>query len=231
MQLHRVLRPFKMGIIASVLPFAAMACEGWNTAEFFQFADRAQVQTCLQRGADIAAHNEESGYTPLHYAARYPSRYVIATLLDAGADINARSADAGFGLRGGVPVLHLVPVDSPEVISLFVENGADVTAGDAYGWTMLHRAVASGAPIETFSILLNAGADPSARNADGQTPLHLAIRGAQNSNLSVEAILFLLDAGADASIADNNGRLAVDLITEESPLYGTQVHQRFSDAR
>ena len=74
--------------------------------------------------------------------------------------------------------------------------------------------------------LLDAGADPNARTLKGLTPLHVAMEYSGGA-----VVLVLLDAGADPNARDEDGRIAFDLIPDDSPLRGTDVYWQLNDAR
>ena len=56
-----------LGLAATL--HAQADCADWNTEAFFEAAEVSDVTRCLQAGMDPEAR-AESGYTPLHEAAR-----------------------------------------------------------------------------------------------------------------------------------------------------------------
>ena len=169
----------------------------------------------LEAGADPRARDNE-GFTPLHYAARWSgNRRVAGILLEAGANPLAESNDGRTPLhsglryradRGMVSVLldagaadALTPLqlaalsgDSAGVAAL-LDEGADPSATDLYGWSALHFAAPlSGA--EVVGALLGAGADPNLATPSGVTALHLSAPEADPA-----VVASLLDYGADAA--------------------------------
>ena len=93
------------------------------------------------------------------------------------------------------------------------------------GFTPLHFAAVLG-HADAIITLLNAGADLNARDQSGNTPLHGAARSGRP-----EAITALLDAGAHPNAKDNDGDTALDWITEDSPIHGTDAYWRLNDAK
>lgn len=87
--------------------------------------------------------------------------------LERGADVNAH--DARSLLFDGDTPLHAA-ADSPPLLALLLENGADVNATSASGWTPLMRACNCG-NTQSAILLLEAGADPNATNDEGYTAL------------------------------------------------------------
>jgi hypothetical protein len=99
-----------------------------------------------------------------------------------------------------------------EQLSAYVEAGADISATDRRGWTVLHSAARYSADPEVLSALLQAGVVIDARDSSGDTALHWA--SAENTN--VEVIKRLLDAGADVNARDRFGWLPIHTAAEAS---------------
>ncbi|WP_419949448.1 SUMF1/EgtB/PvdO family nonheme iron enzyme [Candidatus Palauibacter sp.] len=175
----------------------------------------------LEAGANPRARDNE-GFTPLHYAARWSgNRRVVGILLEAGANPLAESNDGRTPLhsglryradRGVVSALldagaadALTPLqlaalsgDSAGVAAL-LDEGADPSATDLYGWNALHFAVPlSGADV--VGALLGAWVYPNLATPSGATPLHLA---APQADPAVVALL--LDYGADPAVRELDG--------------------------
>jgi hypothetical protein len=84
-----------------------------------------------------------------------------------------------------------------------LEDGADVRAVDADGYTALHWAGIRG-HFRIFRELLGAGAPVDAVGADGGTPLHWACHHDR-----ADMVELLLDAGADLTVKNRWGRTAL----------------------
>ena len=172
----------------------------------------------LEAGANPRARDNE-GFAPLHYAARWSgNRRVVGTLMEAGANPLAESNDGRTPLhsglryradRGVVSVLldagaadALTPLqlaalagDSAEVAAL-LDEGADPSATDLYGWNALHFAAPlSGADV--VGALLGAWVYPNLATPSGATPLHLAAPQADPA-----VVASLLDYGADPAVRE-----------------------------
>ena len=80
-----------------------------------------------------------------------------------------------------------------------VTAGADLSARDGGGHTVLHHAAAF-ADTSAIALLLEAGAEAGARTRDGATPLHMAAR-AGNADIATR----LLEWGANVNVGDNGG--------------------------
>ena len=175
----------------------------------------------LEAGANPRARDNE-GFTPLHYAARWSgNRRVVGILTEAGANPLAESNDGRTPLhsglryradRGVVSALldagaadALTPLqlaalsgDSAEVAAL-LDEGADPSATDLYGWNALHFAAPlSGADV--VGAILGAWVYPNLATPSGATPLHLA---APQADPAVVALL--LDYGADPAVRELDG--------------------------
>ncbi|MDE0446274.1 MAG: ankyrin repeat domain-containing protein [Spirochaetaceae bacterium] len=179
-------------LCAAALPVAAQDCDGWNTPGFFA-QDKPPVHECLLAGADVLAR-DESGWTPLHFAAALDDASIVGLLLEYGADVWARDDN------DWTPVHFAAARDGDaSVIDVLVDHGADVSARDDKGWTPLHWAAWQGSNPDTITALTRAGAAVEARSRDGWTPLHLAAHGN-----GPDIICTLTGAGADVGAQDLN---------------------------
>jgi len=150
----------------------------------------------LERGADPCARSPK-GRTPLLCSLGRVPIATVRRLLDAGADAS-----------GPVPIFEAVRADSPELLSLLHEAGADPDPATRLSAGAVHAAAAAGA-TRALAWLLNEGADPDAPGVNGQTPLIDAIsnyRGPEATLLSV--VEALLAAGADKTRAAVGGQTA-----------------------
>ncbi len=81
-------------------------------------AIKGQFEWCerlLQRGAKV----NQSGWTPLHYAASGPNPRIVELLLAKGAEIDARSPN------GSTPLMMAARYGSEESVRLLLQRGAD----------------------------------------------------------------------------------------------------------
>lgn len=164
-----------------------------GSALFFVGITRQSQQKALEifrllidAGANVNVRNSR-GKTPLFYVLPLKAE-VVKMLLDAGADPN--TADDG----GKTPLHHLamgttsilllprppLPFRSLEQAKLLILSGADVSARDAYGTTVLIaalKATPNEAQLEFVRLLLKAGADPNQPDAAGFFPIYYAIAG------------------------------------------------------
>ena len=239
-----------IGLFTSSEAYAqtGVACLGWNTGNFFEKANVADVERCLKAGADPndGAH---LGWTRLHAAASVSaSPAVITILVSAGADPNARDeggrtplfyavsrnlavfnalVDAGAGLNveggDGSTLLHFAALnEDPAIVARLLDIGGDPNSRGRGGQTPLHYAAAENQNSAVIAALVDAGADPNAQTEHGMTPLHFAASGNQNP----EVIIVLLDVGAAADVQDGFGRLPSDLAKNNPAIRGSEAYQR-----
>ncbi|KAK3939988.1 Serine/threonine-protein phosphatase 6 regulatory ankyrin repeat subunit A [Diplogelasinospora grovesii] len=127
---------------------------------------------------------DTDGRTPLHDASIKGHMNVVDVLLkseEIRCHVNAKDN------RGRTALHWVAEYGRDDLVRLLVDRGADVSAGDEYGDTALHRA-ARGANIEE-------------KDRGGQTPLYQAAWQGH------EAIVrLLLDKGANIEEKDQNGR-------------------------
>ena len=117
-----------IGLCAAMAASADTACDAWNTSEFFQAVDLADVGRCLEAGANPNARDDKGG-TPLQLAATYNKNLaIIAALLEAGADVNGSNA-------GGVTPLHLAAAvnKNPAIAAALLDAGAAANVRDSVG--------------------------------------------------------------------------------------------------
>nr|XP_024214301.1 ankyrin-3 [Halyomorpha halys] len=88
-------------------------------------------------------------------------------------------------------ILHLaVELDNPQLVTLLLENGANVNIADANGTTPLLKAVNNN-DIITAKLLIEKKADVNAATKLGYIPLHEAVRNGNH-----EMVKLLLDSGS-----------------------------------
>jgi ankyrin repeat protein len=111
--------------------------------------------------------------------------------IEKGADVNADN--------GQTPLCLASWKGHESIVSLLLEEGADVNAKSSYGWTPLLVACQNGHD-SIVSLLLEKGADVNVKDEDGWTPLHEACQNGHEAIVSL-----LLEKGADVNAKDNGG--------------------------
>ena len=197
-------------------------CTGWGTPEFFSHAEPADIDRCIQHGADpnarVSIPWDEGftldGVTMLHLAAMQSDHAgVIRALLEGGAQSDVR-VDGDYEATP----LHWAAEysDNPAVVRVFLEGGADVGVRNETGRTPLHLAVWGAARPDVVRMLLAGGADPNAGDEFVDTPLHLAVAWSDEPRVIVEA---LLENGADPNARGRYG---------QTPLHEAVSFEEFS---
>ena len=129
--------------------------------------DPADFPNCLQ------PHDLGVGDYPMEYAIYWSPLPFLIELIKAGAAVN-------YPDRSGFPCLiAALSTDRPNrlaVLTLLLDNGADVAQRGINDWTPLHYAVVQ-RDLPAVELLLEYGADPSLRTRidDCTTPLEDAV--------------------------------------------------------
>jgi ankyrin repeat protein len=141
------------------------------------------VQAELDKGVDVDAKDEDSGWTPLLEAASEGHKAIVELLIEEGADIEAKSH------WGATPLHHAADGGSTtETVELLIAKGADVNAKAGGGTTPLHWVfdgywvqyvgfAGCGEPdqiIKVVELLVSNGAEVNAKAGDGETPMDYA---------------------------------------------------------
>lgn len=196
----------------------------WGNAPLLsaaQYGDAPLVALLLRRGAAVDQGRVQ--LTPLTVAARRNAHDIVDLLVAHAATASlatwihlgdqeriarALAADptaADTLDEARTPLLHhAAEALRPGPVTLLLDHGAPVAAGDANDETALHRvADLRQAPEQEAAamarLLLDRGAPVDARNWDDVTPLHQAVRA---RNLAVATVL--LERGADANARDRS---------------------------
>jgi ankyrin repeat protein len=120
----------------------------------------------IAKGADVNAHEQKYGNTPLHGAANKGHVDVANMLIAKGANVNVRDQGGATPLHGAANYGHVA------VAELLIAKGADVHAKNQYDDTPLHWAARNG-HLDMVKLLIAGGADVYAGRR-GSTPIDLA---------------------------------------------------------
>ena len=189
------------------------------------------LEVILRESPESVDSCDDSGNTPLFYAAGRGDSEIISVLLKYGADPNAMNAESKTALfyasdvsaavalveagaditrrdqAGNGPLHYAARANGVELARYFIEKGQDASEKNAAGETPVH---ASAGP-EMTRLLLESGScqiDADARNAEGRTPIFFA-------QDPVTAGM-LIESGADVNAADSEGRTALSCALQNS---------------
>ena len=155
-------------------------------------------------GADVNAKDNE-GKTPLHYATKTIEAHSFYGLTPWVHD-------------GSIRVKMYRRDVSPDMVSMLINNGADVNAKDNKGRTPLHGVAQTNYiyPEEMnihsiVSILVKNGANINAKDNEGKTPLHYT---AHHGFRNMQALVMY---GADVNAKDNEGKTLFYYLFQKYP--------------
>jgi ankyrin repeat protein len=163
----------------------------------------------VERGADI---NTPIIFPPIVRAAQSGNIDLIEYLLTNGADIDAiGGTDNSNSLVAAIGNQHW------RAANFLLKEGINIEYIRPDGFTALHFATTSAAPVDLVQQLIEKKLDINARNKNSDTALILATY--HNNTSHTDA---LINAGADINLKNNNG---------ETPLHFAIHHSNFSIAR
>ncbi len=159
-----------------------------NTAvHYAAHNDPAVILTLLDAGGGLEVEND-TGQTPLLYAAEAGRPDVIETLLAVGADPTKEDGDDSTAVH--LAARHNA---NPAVLEALLAAGLDLEARDDEERTPLNLAARYNENPAVVEALLAAGADIEAVDEDGRTPLSRATD--ENDNPGVREALLRAGAG------------------------------------
>jgi ankyrin repeat protein len=187
------------------------------------------IEALLEHRADVNAE-DATKFTPLTNAAIADRPEVVTLLIGKGANLEHRISTGGTALTGAAMY------GCRNAVKVLLENGANVNACDDFGWTPLHTASVPGDVVIAKLLIehraeLNMTAHPKGfpvvltkvgrvarffgansqlmrvlADTAGITPLGMAALFG-----NIELCTALLDARADPTLANDTGRLPIDV--------------------
>ena len=130
------------------------------------------VQLLLNYGADMFSR-DGLGRLPFQHALEHANRKACQTFVDRGFSLQKpdRMRNGTYELLHS---LELFQSDAVEVLQVLVDLGVDLSATlSSTGETLLHKAVETGASLETVQFLISTGISVNSSNSLGMTPLHM----------------------------------------------------------
>ncbi|KAJ8688144.1 hypothetical protein QAD02_023939 [Eretmocerus hayati] len=173
--------------------------------------DRQLVMKLVNR-VNVNLAKDELGYSCLHLAVVKQDPVLVHHMLQLGALLEERDR------HKRTPLLLAVEKGGKEVVQMLVEAGADVTACDMNGNSILHHATANNKlDLGVIRLLMTKGAKPHVPNNDSQTPLRLAVfhRGAgftEKMILAVKNMFNFVDNGALFAAVESGQEYLVKLL-------------------
>jgi len=149
--------------------------------------DLDEVRQLIEEGANIDT-KDETGATPLHWAADASHTGIAELLISKGADVNATAND---GFR---PLHFAANAGSTMMAELLINEGAAINATENVGLGALHIAAYAG-HATMAGLLVGKGADIDARAMNETTPLHFA---AYDGHTAIAELLITNGANVDA---------------------------------
>jgi len=226
--------PLRMAIINANLDLAKMLVESGANFNDGALVDLLDVET----NKLIFVRAEKN------YVDETSPVDLMRIMFDMGVDVDAYPEKSypvvstnfvgGGGTSGRTALFNAASHDNPEMVALFLDNGANpnsINSGGRQGGSFLPLSAALGlvqtgtelqeryALEEEFSIsesarlLIENGADFNAKADDGSTVLHHAV--AQGNE---DVVTYLIDSGADLSLKDDSNRTALDLANGVAPV-------------
>ncbi len=125
-----------------------------------------------------------------------------------------------YALRGFTPLIIGAQQGHSRIISVLVNNGADLSIVDVQGFSALHNSSYYG-HLEASMVLVKAGADLTATTPDGFSPLHLAVQ-----NRHLELLAALVKVGADLKATDSAGYTPLHLAAQNGYLEASTALER-----
>jgi len=131
---------------------------------------------------------------PMYFAARHGNVPAVRALLKSGVDIDEEVLEGDF-----TALQTAVAWQSPEVVKLLIDAGADVNKWDKLdvdvSMPALHLAAEKGNAMITM-LLIKAGADVNLADMEGKTPLWFAV-----DSHNMQMVSMLVRSGAHVDIA------------------------------
>ena len=178
-------------------------------------------------------HEENKGFTALHFAVQEGHDDVVEVLIDAGADIDARTSEGCTHLHyacggGKLAIVKVLVKAGADVCATYSEGttcvmsavhdrhtetvrylvslpDVDVNHEENDSFTALHFAVQEG-HHDVVEVLIDAGADIEAKSSEGCAPLHYACG---DGKLAI--VKLLVKAGADVCATDDQGSTCLNV--------------------
>src|SRR5215213_10254898 len=145
--------------------------------------------------ADAPWGTVESGFDPIHSAARMRDLRRVQQELDVGVDVDVPNGRAANGDGGNTALWFAAQGPAPcglEVARLLINAGAEINRQCEHGRTALQMAAAWG-HLDVVQLLVQHGADLAIRDDEGMTPAMIAARSMRVPEANLKAVLEYLN--------------------------------------
>ena len=166
-----------------------------------------EILSCLmENGADVDTKTFDD-CTPLMIAAEIGDTKVATFLIEHGANVDLPDKTGATALYYALKC----PGNLCEVMSFFIENGADINACTSYNCcTPLMMAcvktVNDQQIMSALTFLIEHGAMVNLQDKDGNTVLHYVVQEKPGFHEPYEVLDYLIQNGADINAQSNDGR-------------------------
>ncbi len=190
-----------LGIVClAVLAGLAVTMPAAEIHEAVKMGNLAAVRGLIEKDPGQIKATDETGRTPLHWAARGTNNEILAYLVEKGAGLNDLDGS------GTAPLHSLASRGNAAGIRILLAKGADINVLAPNKSTPLHFAVL-GRQVEALRLLAESKADLESRDEQGRTPLVVAAR----EMAGPDVVRALLDLGAKIDVVDRFGDTALSL--------------------
>ena len=180
------------------------------------------VQLLLHHGADMFCR-DGLGRLPFQHALEHANTKACQTFIDWGFSLQKsdRMLNGTYELLNN---LELFQHDAIEVLQALVDLGVDLSETlSSRGESLLHKAIETGASIETVQFLIAAGIAVNSTDSIGMTPLHMlwflhcspSDRDNAEKSRHSQFVKLFINEGYDVNIQDFFGRALLHYLVAE----------------
>jgi len=162
-------------------------------------SDLKAVSEILEDDQDSIDHRDSEKRTPLHAAAYMGDPEIVRLLIEYGARINVKDSQWMYPLHRACASINLPK--AKDIVSILLDNEADVNARDKSQRTCLHIAAKHNS-VDSIQLILNQNINSiDVSDRSGRTALHYAC---QEGHL--EMVQLLIQNGAKVNMSDKKER-------------------------
>ncbi|CAI6097695.1 unnamed protein product [Clonostachys chloroleuca] len=191
--------------------------------EKFKMTDLPFFQLLLRSGADINKPNKKGDpplfmYQPPEHGSWFSYRRnprddepLLRALVEIGLDMQA------YNGQGASILSALIPRYRCEIktVEKFIRLGADITARNNDGSTLLHVALRSKLSIDWVNYFSSKGVDPLATDKNGRTLIHMTIQHYSADETGRAIVGRLIELGISPGARDGFGSTALHLASKK----------------